>query len=121
MVDKARWFGESWGAGICSADNHAPTPVGQKCQRCGEPIESGDRGLILPYYDGNNRVSDEPYHQVCFLGTILPISVHRLREGFPLCMFTLDLPDKWPNLHYWSDRPSQVTCSECRKRQESLP
>jgi hypothetical protein len=42
------WFGESWDAPMCEPGAHAPTPVGVLCMSCEEPIEEGDRGVMMP-------------------------------------------------------------------------
>lgn len=44
-----RWFGESWGAPICSTAKSAPTPDVLCAHGCGHDIRPGDIGLLLPY------------------------------------------------------------------------
>jgi len=67
-----RWFGESWGAPICDLADHAPTPVGEPCADCSEPIrESGARsqGLLVPHLDADGA-SVRPWHLDCFLNSV---------------------------------------------------
>jgi hypothetical protein len=45
-----RWFGETWDAPINDLE-HADTPVGQKCERCGEVITEDTRGVLIPGWD----------------------------------------------------------------------
>jgi hypothetical protein len=40
------FFGVRWDAPIVDDADQVPTPVGQMCYVCGQPIEAGDRGLI---------------------------------------------------------------------------
>lgn len=48
-----RWFGQPWPAAsyrapICEDDQYeAPTPVGQRCIYCPDPITDGDRGVLM--------------------------------------------------------------------------
>lgn len=65
------WFGESWGAPICSDVVHVPTPVGEPCLYCGDPIDASDQGVRMPFADddGPRLVSA---HLECFLQTVLP-------------------------------------------------
>jgi hypothetical protein len=109
-----KWFGESWGAPVCDPENHVPVPIHHECIHCGDPIEPDDQGLILPY--SGMSPSDPawvPYHKMCLFASILPVVVHALREGLPLCGFTTEVPARWPHLHYWSNRPKQLTCRGC--------
>jgi hypothetical protein len=71
-----RWFGESWGAPVCSPDLHIPVPVGMDCvghehmhENRSPQIEEGDQGITLPYYGplGPVRVA---YHLDCWLHEI---------------------------------------------------
>lgn len=67
------WFGESWGAPACDPARHKPTPVGDPCIECKQPIEADDEGMLIPFV----RLGGEPaelcaYHLPCFLATILP-------------------------------------------------
>jgi len=40
------WFGKNWGAPACYRDDHVPTPSGELCFHCDEPIEKSDNGFI---------------------------------------------------------------------------
>lgn len=43
-----KWFGNNWGAPICTDVEHWDTPVGLICARgCGHSIRQGDQGLLL--------------------------------------------------------------------------
>jgi hypothetical protein len=42
-----RWFGPSWDAPVNARELERPTPVGERCNWCGEPISEGERGLIV--------------------------------------------------------------------------
>lgn len=62
-----QWFGESWHAAVCEDENHVPTPVGEKCGYCGDPIRRHERGLILPFSGDSVSVTSIPYHRWCLL------------------------------------------------------
>ncbi len=47
MNRSMRWFGESWDAPVCHETPHVPTPVGEPCAWCGEPITANDRGVLI--------------------------------------------------------------------------
>jgi hypothetical protein len=40
------FFGERWDAPAVEDAVQVPTPVGEVCQYCGEPIAAGDRGWV---------------------------------------------------------------------------
>lgn len=65
------WFGQSWGAPVCEAEDHVPTPVGKPCIDCLETIVLGDRGIVTPLLlaEGSITVAQ---HLECFLKKILP-------------------------------------------------
>lgn len=46
--------------------DRAPTPVGQKCLGCDEPIVEGDSGILSPYYDGKES-KEVPQHEECVM------------------------------------------------------
>jgi hypothetical protein len=48
MENPLRYFGGSWGVPMLEGATEAPTPVGQSCAHCGEPIVEGDQGVIRP-------------------------------------------------------------------------
>lgn len=62
-----KWFGHSWGAPICVAEDRASTPVGECCPQCDVAIKDGDDGLLVPNEDNKGGV---PYHVVCFLRAV---------------------------------------------------
>ena len=71
-----RWFGADWGAPVCDADTHAPTPVGEPCVPCGKPIMAGDRGFLIPQSSttwGETHVMIEyrPWHLACMMESVL--------------------------------------------------
>lgn len=40
------WFGENWGAPVCTEEDHVDTPIGKSCVFCGETIIEGDQGVV---------------------------------------------------------------------------
>jgi len=113
-----RWFGdESWGAPVCDdLESHVRTPTGRPCQRCNDPIEEGDRGFVLPFCS-NRGMSFEPWHYHCLLTSVSPMVIHGLRNGYPRCRFSSELPRHWPAWNCWSDQPKEVTCEGCKQHE----
>lgn len=64
------WFGESWGAAVCSPVSHAETPIAEPCAWCMELIEDGDVGVIIPSM-GERGFDRVPFHLECHLRTIV--------------------------------------------------
>ncbi len=64
-----QWFGESWGAPICSHTEHTATPAGKSCIECDVEIHLTDSGVILPYLS-DNGLTEAIYHRACFLRSI---------------------------------------------------
>ena len=64
------WFGKSWGAPCCDPELHMPTPVGDLCVECAQPIEKTDQGMLIPFADMTPAVLGA-YHLDCFLGNVL--------------------------------------------------
>lgn len=65
------WFGASWGAPVCEAASHKPTPTGEDClYGCGKPIAAGDQGVVLPHCDQPGRFRMAAGHLDCFLGAL---------------------------------------------------
>lgn len=61
-----RWFGPTWGAPMNDPRTEIPTPVSDLCIDCGKPIVDGDRGVTLPYHNGELSTR-MPFHLACFL------------------------------------------------------
>lgn len=47
MANYSEFFGEPWPSGICDEGTQVPTPVGDLCLLCDEPIADGDRGSFM--------------------------------------------------------------------------
>lgn len=58
-----KWFG-IWR--VHPDEELIPTPVGQDCAFCEEPIEIGDRGCTIPHL-GEGGVAEKPYHFECHM------------------------------------------------------
>jgi hypothetical protein len=57
-----KWFGKAPFARLCENCARTAAPVRVPCLYCGEPIEAGDEGVILPPIE-------EPLHFPCFFRT----------------------------------------------------
>jgi hypothetical protein len=71
-----RWFGAPWPsaelrAPVCEDEtDHVDTPVGVACAWCDVEIQPGDQGVIIPYL-GDFIGKGDPYHNYCFLASVL--------------------------------------------------
>jgi hypothetical protein len=66
------FFGERWDAPIVEPPaQRIPTPVGQKCCRCEEPIVEGDQGFTRPCYMADRTWSSIHIHRECDLAGII--------------------------------------------------
>jgi len=87
-LDDTRYFGpRPWGVAIDEPQlMDEKAPVGELCYRCGEPIDAGDFGLIMPawpapsrplntkelgFWRGANLPSRKIAHRECFLRCII--------------------------------------------------
>ena len=112
-----RWFGESWGAPVCEADEHQPTPD-VPCAGCDVPIQEGDQGVLLPFAGDPGDPPELAYHHGCLMWNLGLSHVHVLWEGLPLCRFQMGFPKDWPEGHKWTRLETwrvEATCSECRR------
>jgi hypothetical protein len=61
------WFGKDWGARVCRTTPHLPTPLGEVCHECEQPVLDGECGVILPYHPTYGLQSRSPFHLKCLL------------------------------------------------------
>lgn len=66
------FFGRRWDAPMLDGDAHqVPTPVGQPCGWCGEPVAAGDQGLLRTRLAldpaGGRCATVRPVHTECDL------------------------------------------------------
>jgi hypothetical protein len=50
-----RWFGKRPFAVVCEDIARADTPIGTPCSWCGENIEAGDEGFLIPHIGASGR------------------------------------------------------------------
>ncbi len=79
MDTRNTWFGRSWGAPCCEPHLHGPTPIGEPCAWCAEPIAEDDSGLIMLYV-GGDRVRLRPLHAECQARSVLGSIAHVQRR-----------------------------------------
>jgi hypothetical protein len=109
-----RWFGETWNAKFCRRALHVATPVGRICAGCERPIELTDQGFIAEIADLGGGPA--PFHRMCFYDSLgIKMTVHILRYGLPLCRFSVEVPNKWPNGHLWAPTRAGATCEHCKR------
>lgn len=48
--------------------------------------------------------------------------IHGLHYGYPLCRFTWEKPNDWPNGHVWAPawKTEEITCVRCKTEAEFL-
>jgi hypothetical protein len=76
------FFGEPWPSGICDDGKQVPTPIGEACVLCAEPIVAGDRGSFMVSL-GFARPHGGPVHRECSLRSVLGGIAHL--NGSPNC------------------------------------
>jgi hypothetical protein len=111
------WFGPSWHAPVCTETDHVETPKAP-CAGCGENFTPIDYGVILPCLgEPGDVLSEMGYHHRCIMAALgLPVTIHVLHHGFPICGFTREMPKDWPQGHLWvrKDDAALATCPRCR-------
>lgn len=73
------FFGERWDAPAFDDATEVPTPVGEPCLHCEEPITEGDSGTVQPaIVMGENGYVSEPraQHIECYLRSALGSPAH---------------------------------------------
>lgn len=70
-----RWFGEPFPsrehpAPMFELTEEVETPVGEPCLRCEEPIEVGDRGVMMPMLDESGE-REVALHYECHIRSIM--------------------------------------------------
>jgi hypothetical protein len=60
------YFGERWDAPAFDDAIEMPTPVGETCGLCEEPVEADDSGTIQQFYAGG-VLGPRPVHIECWL------------------------------------------------------
>lgn len=75
---KFGYFGEKWHAPVCEIEEQVPTPVGESCMWCREPILDGEQGFVrrnLAYEEkpasNRFRFTATAVHRECDLRAII--------------------------------------------------
>jgi hypothetical protein len=89
---------------VCDPADHTATPVGQTCLWCGETVEAGDQGVVMPTIR-EGGASMEPLHLECHMRQV--VGGVRHIEGRCLCCGGTEEPD-----------PPGVTRREAARRAE---
>jgi hypothetical protein len=70
-----RYFGQPWDAPFIDDAVQVPTPVGEICLTCEEPVAEGDQGVVTPYLyagsDGAPAQGETAVHRECMLLGVL--------------------------------------------------
>lgn len=62
------YFGAHWGAPAIESAAQVPTPVGEACVFCPEPIGDGDQGVMMLDASSGAR---RPVHRECLIRNVL--------------------------------------------------
>ena len=62
------YFGDPWPSGVCDEGHQVPTPLGELCMLCGEPIQVFDRGSFVGL---GTYIDLAPVHRECSLREVL--------------------------------------------------
>ena len=68
-----KWFGIAL---VDPEQAQVPTPVGQPCGFCREPIQIGDRGCTIPDFAG----FENPFHFECHMRLVIGSLAHQQRR-----------------------------------------
>lgn len=79
-----RYFGAPWPSGVCDDGEQVPTPVGEECLLCDQPIEDGHQGtfMIAAVASAAHPQGAETYapvHRECSLRSVLGGIAHLRR------------------------------------------
>jgi hypothetical protein len=96
-----KYFGRrAWGDAVFDHRLRMPTPVGEECLHCGEPIAEGDAGIVMPCIelgeDGHARAPKRAQHRECFLRTMVGSVAHQ--EGRCSCFGGKDEDEDPPGM-----------------------
>jgi len=64
-------FGRRWDSPQADDAEMVPTPIGQRCPYCDEPIVDGECGVLLPRFDSEGKAGVAPVHMECDLRSFL--------------------------------------------------
>lgn len=97
------YFGVRWDAPAFEDAIEVPTPVGEACLMCQEPVDEGESGVLTPYLgDLENGPDLRAVHIECWLRSLLGSVAHL--EGRCTC-FGGSIQD-------YDDRPYRVVARE---------
>lgn len=61
-----KWFGSSWGAPVCTPEEHVATP-NEECTYCKLKFKENDQGMLIPHLSEGAPPAEYGYHLECFL------------------------------------------------------
>lgn len=70
------YFGVRWDAPHFDEAVEVPTPVGEKCLYCREPVVEGESGTLMPVGQIDGPGTVEPVHIECFLRSTIGDVAH---------------------------------------------
>lgn len=83
-----QWFGpRPYGPMKCEASEWVPTPVGEPCLWCDEPLVHGNVGVLIVYVDASGATR-RPIHHACAIRQIVGSLAHL--EGRCECVGGVD-------------------------------
>lgn len=72
------WFGPPWPSDVCYGedgrlreDMRKPTPFGEDCVLCTEPIEPGQSGRAVPHLGDDGKATIRHAHKECVLREVI--------------------------------------------------
>jgi hypothetical protein len=93
-----RIFGHTWSAPVCDGKTAEPTPVGELCIDCHEPVREGECGYIMACLHADGTVTWQPQHRECGL-------LHVIGHSYDLCTCTdyQGLTERAAALRLWEE------------------
>jgi hypothetical protein len=80
-----RYFGEpypsrEYPAPMFEDGIEVPTPIGEPCLRCDEPIDEDDRGVLMPYLAADGKAHMVAFHFECHVRSTIGSVKHQRGE-----------------------------------------
>lgn len=67
----SKWWGDPWGAPVNRPSEKTITPVGEKCEDCGQEIEQGQNGHTMLGLTKEGDTTMVHYHHWCFMLSVV--------------------------------------------------
>lgn len=114
-----KWFGKAYGARYEVDTPRVPTPIGEPCLWCAEPVQAFDSGVVVGYIDTDVSMTprEVPYHYECYFRQIIGGVNHQLH----LCRCRGCAGVLPPDLHGKTRREAAIAAVELAATMRGTP